>query len=450
DAKKLARFQELNLYFNSPQFKADKLAITGERFAGSPEERAEKELKKLKADAGIKTFFKINNSDTLNTYNKASKSKELEEYKQLEAFLVSADFTSIEQYYKQPATKRYTDTKLHKSEQDFKELQHNIDIINYFKFIKHKAFKDYSRIKGSETLKKLEELKVFMGSGEVEKLKSSLKKSEFQASEANRKLQEYKVRNKSKEIKNYYKLAHSPLIDAYIKIQSSNELEAYNSLNEFLNSSAFKEEKKAFMAKGFKDTPEFEKKMRFNALKKDPLVKHFHKFGSSKEFAVFQEVALSDQLAKHNALEEQTNSAAFKARKAYLKLSGDEKYKKSDLFAKQEEHKALLQDEDILFFLKREKTNKFKPIEEWRLTFEDDFKSNSLSPDKWIDRYYWGNKLIADTYSLAYDKHMYLPANVTVNANYLQLITKNNWCLARLGTVLTGFSTNSFLIPAAW
>ena len=39
-------------------------------------------------------------------------------------------------------------------------------------------------------------------------------------------------------------------------------------------------------------------------------------------------------------------------------------------------------------------------LRKWELVFEDDFMGSKLDKEKWMTRYFWGDKLLNDAYAL--------------------------------------------------
>ena len=81
----------------------------------------------------------------------------------------------------------------------------------------------------------------------------------------------------------------------------------------------------------------------------------------------------------------------------------------------------------------------------WNLTFSDEFSESKLDTSKWLTRYYWGDKMLKDTYSLSIDKHLVTDgSNIILENGRLHLVTQKESVKGKSWDARYGFSTRNF------
>lgn len=425
NSEELARYKELEEIVTSEAFKHKQNELLGLKYKGSEEYLKEKELQQLQKSKDVKLYHKTSVSEELAIYNKYHNSDELKKLTELEAFVKSDDFLKVKTHYKLSAKKRFVSSDLGHTLKQYQEQSKSEEIVGYFKFVGHKLYPNFEKLKDSDTLKKYEELKTLVESHEFASKKHALSKDEFAASEEGAKYQEYKELAKTAEIVNFEKAEKLPQKKYYDSLHGSDQLNAYDELEKFILSHDFKEQKKAITDKSFHDTEEYKKLRELEQLKKDGNIKTYFKFAKSKEFANYSKLKDSDKLKRLAELEAYVKSDEFLAKKGYLMLKPKERWSKSDEFVQLEEYNRLKSSEKFKWYFKAFGDKKFDWIKAWNMTFQDEFNSGKLDRDKWLTRYYYGEEMIQNSYSLQEEKHYISDGNnLDFGGTHLKIITR--------------------------
>lgn len=421
----LARYKELEEVVTSEGFKLKQKEILGLRYKGSEEYNREKELQQLRKSKDIKLYHKTSVSENLTLYNKYHNSEELKKIKELEAFVSSDEFLKVKNHYKLPAKKRFEMSDLGHTLKQFEEQSKSEEIVGYFVFVGHKLFPNFDKIKDSDTLKKYEELKAIVESHEFTSKKHALSKEEFAASEEGAQYSEYQALVKSAEISNYLKAEELPQKKYYDSLHGSDQLAAYEELEKFILSHDFKEQQKSILDKGFHDTEEYKKSRELEQLQNDSNIKAYFKFIKSPELANYNKIKDSDKLKRLEELEELVKSDAFLSRKGNLSLKPKERWEKTEEFVQLDEYNRLKSSEQVKWYIKNLGNKKFDWFKKWNLTFSDEFSDGKLDREKWLTRYYYGEEMMNQSYSLADEKHYISDGNnLEFGGTHLKIITR--------------------------
>ena len=303
----------------------------------------------------------------------------------------------------------------------------------------HKEFNAFAR---SAELKRFEELQAVCGGNDFAEKKKAIKSQKFKDTEEFKKLREFNTLKKAKHIKNYYKTKSSKELEEYNRLDGSDELKKYEQLSEFINSQEFASQKSS---KDFKDSDAFRKEQEFNNLKNSASMKGYFKFKTSAELENYKRLNGSEEIAKYEELEKFIASEKFREVKEYMALSGQKKYEQSEEYKLEQEYLELKKSEKINWYLKLKQKNEFNKITDWELTFEDDFSGGSLDKGKWMNRFFWGEALLKDSYSLPGDLHCNTSGhNVELVDGRLRIVTKSETAEGKIWNPVTGFLQKEF------
>jgi beta-glucanase (GH16 family) len=87
---------------------------------------------------------------------------------------------------------------------------------------------------------------------------------------------------------------------------------------------------------------------------------------------------------------------------------------------------------------------KFIPVKSWKLEFEDHFTGDKLD-SKWLTRYYWGDKLLKDSYSLPGDQQCNTNGkNIGLSGSKLSILTQREVAKGFSWNPLSGFVFREF------
>jgi hypothetical protein len=424
-SEELAHFKQLEETVTSEQFKLTRNEILRLQYKGSNEHAQEKELQQLRKSKDIKQYLKTVVSENLTVYKHVHESEQLKRLFELQDFVKSEEFLKVKNHFKLSAKKRFELSDLRHTLNQYTQQSKSKEIVGYFKFVGHKYFPVFEKMKDSEKLLKYEKLKALVESHEFISKKHAATKKEFKASEEGEQFFEYTQLSKANDLKRYFKLYNSPLKKYYDSLHNSPELIAYEDLEKFILSHEYKAQRKAIMEKSFQDTDEYKQFDELEKLKKEESIKSYFKFSRSKELENYNIVHDSEKLKRYKELEELVKTSSFIEQKKYLTQDPKERWKKSEEYLKLDEYERLKKSEKIRWFFTNRENKKFDWFRIWRLTFNDEFDLGKLDSNKWLTRYYWGDEMLQKSYSLAHEMHYISEGkNLDFSSSHLKIITR--------------------------
>lgn len=444
-SEELAEYSELKNTVPTSSFERKKKEIRSQSFKKTPEYIKEKEYKSLSKDSEIKNYFKVKGSAQLKSLQEFEDSAELKEYQALESFLKSDEYFSVKKYMALSSKKKFEQTDLYKNLQQYEQQKNSSLIINYRKVLKNRSFSYYKNLKGSDRITRFEELEKFINSGKVSQAKQNMSKKEFIASPEYQKLQEYNHISKTKDIKGYKNIVSLPYFNDFLKLYSSTEIEAFEELEKYILSQEFKQERKKIENSRFKDTPEYKKEERHKNLEKSSFFKSNKKFRSSKSYNDYLKTEGSEKLTRFENLKAFRQSPEFIRVKEYMNLPGKKKYELSDEYKKEQRYKELKNSDKVKWYLKIKDSKKFNDLKKWKVTFEEDFNSAELDRKKWMTKYFWGETILHDTYSLAHEKQYFSDGkNLEIKNSILKVVTRTEKATGKAWNPELGFFPKEF------
>ncbi len=305
----------------------------------------------------------------------------------------------------------------------------------------HKEFTAYAK---SEELARFEELDKTVNTSEFARKVKAIKSQKFKNTDEYKKEREYLSLKKSKDIKTYFKLKGSRELEEYNQTDKSEELEKYQKLAEYVNSREFSDARQA-AGKEFKGSEAYQKEQEFLKLKNSPAIRNYFKFKTSKGFKTYNQVKGSDRLKRFGELEQAVSSEEFRKVKDYMALKPQAKYEQSGEYKLEKEYLELKKSEKLIWYQKLLKKNDFQKLKEWELTFEDDFSNGGLDSAKWMTNYYWGDKLLKDTYAQPGDRQLYTRGkNLEFADSVLKIVTKPEKARGKAWNPALGFVNQEF------
>lgn len=222
DGENMKRFYALQEYVKEGAFAQEKLAIVGQRYKGSPEEKHRQEFQRLEKSAGIRAYKELHASDRLKRHEAFEQSESFKKYHQL----------------KNAAERNKADRAI------FRSLQRNSEIKAWFRFERSKKLRLYRETAESHELERYRELRHKINSDAFKEREAFLKdKKKFEKSEAFEKYSEYKRLAADDTVKFVLKFARSAKYKNYLDVKDSFDLKRYYELEELINSDAFKQQK---------------------------------------------------------------------------------------------------------------------------------------------------------------------------------------------------------------
>lgn len=297
----------------------------------------------------------------------------------------------------------------------------------------------------SPELAEYNELDKIVPTGEFKSRKKEIISQNYKTTEAYRKEKEYLNLSKDSQIKNYYQIKSSVELKSLNDFEKSEELKKFKKLENILSSEEFRQVKYNNKPKAFKLTPEYQKEQEYINLKKSYKFKTNLKFKNSKKYLSYQATTGSEKLNHFEELKEYVSSESFKKEKTYMLLPGKKKYELSDEFKQEKRFYELSASPKIKWYLKVKDSDKFDDLKNWKITFDEDFKSDKLDRKKWITKYFWGETILHDSYSLADEKQFYTDGkNLEINNSILRIITRKEKAEGKAWNPKIGFFPREF------
>lgn len=350
-------------------------------------------------------------------------SEALAKYTRLHESVNSAGF---KQKRKELESLSYKGSEEHAREAEFLSLKKAKDIVSYFKTEGSALLKNFTSLDGSARIKEIEDLKLFVQSPEF-KQKERMKPVTFKDTEEYGKWLEFKKLKGDREVK---------------KNLNPEKVKRFSELQALVTSSAFLL-KKNMKPVTFRDTPEYQKLQELKTKSSASDIVSYYKFRSSKEYHNYTGVKDSARLKRYNELQEYLKTKEFLEKKEYL--LDKRRFEKSEMFKELKEYETLKNSPDIKWYLSVKDSNKFDILKNRKLTFSDEFDDVTPDNKKWLNKYYWGEKLLHDSYSIATDLHCYTPSdNLEVRHSVLRIITKPQKVNGKVWDPAKGFYTKDF------
>ncbi|MBL7104144.1 MAG: family 16 glycosylhydrolase [Bacteroidales bacterium] len=427
NSQELKDFYVLEKYLSSKEHSNLMSSIeTGKKGEQEKKNRYESQKKSKK----FKDYFRFKESQKMKNYNDFVESKELKDYEELENLVTSNEFASNKKSLEEQ--KAVEDQK----EKEYNGQKKSKSFKTYFKFKDSAKLKEFNSIVGSKELKEFEELEKFINSDEFKQKENAADPKEFKNTEEGRKQQEYKNLKKSRNIKFYYKFGESAKYKSYLEFEKSEGLKDFYKLQDYINSDEFKEKK----IKAEKELNEINAKLKdYGQKKKSKQFKDFYKFQNSQKFKDFRTFEKSKELADYLELEKYLASDEHKE----LLISLEKKEKTEN--DKKKQYEEFKNSKKYKWYLELKDSDKFDELKKWEIAFEDNFDSDKLNKEKWMTRYFWGDKLINDAYALETDTAFPTDGkNIEISNNILKIVTRKEKTNGKVWKQPFGFIPHDF------
>ncbi len=350
-------------------------------------------------------------------------SDELAKYARLDENVNSAGFR---QKKKEIESLTWKGSEEHARENEFLKLKKARDIVAYFKTEGGSLLKNYLSLDGSPKISEIEDLQLFVQSPEF-KQKEKMKPITFRDTEEYGTWQEYLKLKKDKEVK---------------KNLNPDKVRRFTELQSLVNSAAFLQKRK-MKPVTFRDTPEYQKLQELKTKKSASEVVSYYKFRRSRELRNWTEVKDSSRLMRFHELQDYMKTREFNERKEYL--LDKRRFEKTEMFRELKEFETLKNSADIKWYFSVKDSDRFDLLKARELTFSDEFDGSAPDTAKWLNRYYWGDKLLRDSYSLASDMHCYTPSgNFDMRHSVLRITTKPEKMNGKVWDPEKGFFNRDF------
>lgn len=394
-----------------------------------------KKYKKLIASASYRVYMQLNNSDTIKNYLK------------LQTTIQSGTFIKA----KTEAGKKFKETENYKLEKEYLKLKHDNNIQAYFKFEAAKYNIVVADFEKSGMPEKIKNLENYIVSDEYKKEQNYYQQNaqaRWQQHAEYTKVKKYLNEKADAQIISYYKFKSSKEFELYNKTIKAGEVQKFEALKKIVTSPEFIKEKEYMLLPfetKWQQTPESKTETTYNELKVKPEFINYFKFIASAEFKLFNTEVSNGNVAKYEELEKFVNTNEFKTNKSYLLLKPEAKWQQTNEYQLLQEYNTLKNTEKVKWYFKVYQSNKFDDLKNWKLTFEENFDKPQIDREKWLTRYYYGDKLLNDTYSLFDDKHYISEGkNLKINNSILSIETRSEKAEGKAWHPLMGFIPRQF------
>ena len=159
-----------------------------------------------------------------------------------------------------------------------------------------------------------------------------------------------------------------------------------------------------------------------------------------REYQEYQKYSKSDELARFDYLNKYLDSPEFEERENNPDVPREEINEIKNEFKRIKKSPDLLQ-----YFKSKGREAKFAPLKAWDLEFEDHFTGEKLDSDKWLTRYYWGDKLLKGAYTLPGDRHCNTNGkNISLSRSKLSIHTQKEAAEGLMWDPVFGFVHREF------
>jgi beta-glucanase (GH16 family) len=312
--------------------------------------------------------------------------------------------------------------------------------------------KEYAELKSFAASKELSdylEREKTVKSSDFALRKKNIIKRCFSDTPEYKKEKEYLSLRKQSDIKKYYRLKDSVELKDFIELDSSQDVKHFHTLEKFLQSDEYNQQKKA-LGKKFKESSEYEKLQEFKSLKASKRFKDYFKFKKSKDYINFTLLIGSEKIAAFESLEKYLKTDEFIKVKEYMLLPGKQKLQMSEEFRMEQEFNEWKKSEKFIWYFKTKNSKKFNEIKRWDLTFSEEFEQPKLSSAKWLTRYYWGDKVLKDSYVNMGEKQCYTEGkNIEIDGSILKVQTRREKISGKVWNPAIGFFPKDFEYTSA-
>jgi hypothetical protein len=256
---------------------------------------------------------------------------------------------------------------------------------------------------------------------------------------------EYLSLKKQRDIRRYYQLKDSIELKDFIELENSQDVKHYHTLEKLVSSEDFKRQKHSLGKKKFRATPEYEKLQEFLSLKQSKRFKDFFAFKKSKDYTNFTLLIGSEKIAGYEKLEKFLKTDDFIRVKEYMLLPPKKKLEMSEEYRMEQEFITWKKSEKFIWYFRTKESKKFDEIKRWDLSFEEEFDNPKLNKKKWLTRYFWGDKVLKDSYVNMGEKQFYTEdKNIAISSGILKVQTRREKAAGKVWNPAIGFFPRDF------
>jgi hypothetical protein len=289
------------------------------------------------------------------------------------------------------------------------------------------------------------ELEKTVNSSDFARRKKAIIGQRFSDTPEFRKEKEYIVLKKRKDIQRYYMTKDSVELKDFLEFENSYDVKHYHTLEKLVHSDDFVRQKKSMGRRKFKATPEYEKYREFISLKQSKRFKDYFAFKASRNYINFTLLIGSEKITAFEQLEKFVKSDAFKKVKEYMLLPGRKKLEMSEEYSMEQQYLEWKKSDKFKWYFITIRSKKFDEIKRWRPTFSDEFDAHKLDRKKWLQRYFWGEALLKESYVNMAEKQFYTEdSNIEIAGSILKIRTRREKATGKVWNPAIGFFPHDF------
>ncbi len=431
ESEELKKYRELEAYLQSDEFLKKKKEVEAITYKGSEEEKLINELQNIKNDNEIKLYFKTLESPKIKRFSEIETGEKLARFEEIKETIESGQVNDIKKQMDADYKAEVDKTK------KLKSLKKNPELKKYFKLIQSPDYKTYKEILESDILKEFNEIKKKVDAFDYSKVNKENEedfKEQLQAKERASALEN------DPKLKVYLKFVSAKQPEFIDKISNGDLLNEFEALDIYLNSDEYTQKLKET---NFKESDLYKLEQEYKQLKKDGDIKFYYKFQNSKEYQNYIKIKDSDKLKRYHELKETTESQEFQEKVEYLK--DDKKFEKTDEYEHVKTFNELKNSENISWYFKVKDTDRFKPITDWELVFNEDFEGSKYDDQIWEPVIFQGLVSINDNYAIKGEKQRYTKGeNIRIDQSALNIETRKESAQGKAWSPKSGFTDQNF------
>lgn len=272
-----------------------------------------------------------------------------------------------------------------------------------FREVFRENYELYVKAGNSDDLKRLRELEEYVNSPLFRQRRKEIDSLSYVGSEYCNAEKQYKLLLKSRKLRAYYLIRDSEELKGYLRVKETEAYREYMKLRVVVMSAGF--DKKLNAAE-------------FNAYReiiKTPRIAALIRLENNQKFKYYLEIKDTEQPAEFDRLTAFIQSEDFKKNRSYL--IDKKRYFTTDDYKLQCEYEDLKKRPDISKYHALREDPYFNSMLKWEEVFADDFNTGKLDEDRWITRYYAGDRFLNDTYGVGNDVQLFTRDNISFNGS---------------------------------
>ena len=259
----------------------------------------------------------------------------------------------------------------------------------------------YMKVGQSEDLKRFKELEEYVTGPLFRSRRKEVEQLSYKNSDIYKAEKRYKALLNSEKLRAFYLINSSQELDGYLKVKELPEYKEYVKYRTVVKSAGFDKKLHAIEFAAYKN------------LLATPKIKAAVKFEKNRKFRFYMEIKDTEIPQEFERLSNFIKTDEFKQGRAYL--LNKKRYLTTDDYKLLCEYEELKKRPDFVKYFALVNNPFFINMLRWELVFEDDFNQGRLDDNRWITRYYAGERFLNDTYGVGNDVQLFTRDNISFN-----------------------------------